>query len=326
MPTNLVVFIHGITPQARPAGPAGYYPQLYKRFWSALTRVEPSLEGESFSRFVHVEWGHPIPGAPLRTDSLLAEAERRVTERVAFDRVKAQAGELNQLHGGILGDWSWLPGLRPVLRRIREQLVSFGLADAVFYASEEGERAVRTSVYGQVLEKLRPLRAQRDVRLHVIAHSLGVTVGHDFLYGLFGKAAEPDFLTQADRPEDRADYDLWRTKAQSGELRVGSFVSMASQLPIFALRKSALVRQLSDGATLDPAVIGIAREGPVRWLVAYDSDDVLGFATRELYGNAPSIRQMQVDAGDTPIAGHDGYWEEQCFIEEAARLIAATGA
>jgi hypothetical protein len=322
MPTNLVVFIHGITPHARPAG----YTQLYRRFWSALTRVEPSLEGEGFSRFAHVEWGHPIAGAPLREDSLLNEAERRVAERIAFDRVKASPSALNQLHGGILGDWGWLPGLRPVLRRVREQLVTFGLADAVYYTSEEGERAVRSAVYGQVLEKLRPLRAQRDVRLHVIAHSLGVTVGHDFLYGLFGKAGEPDFLSQTQRPEDRADYDLWRTKAQSGELSVGSFVTMASQLPLFALRKSALMQKLAEGATLDPSVIGIAPDGPVRWLVAYDSDDVLGFATRELYGNAPSIRQMQVDAGDTPIAGHDGYWDEQCFIEEAARVIADRGA
>lgn len=320
MPTNVVVFIHGITPLSRPAS----HTQVYKQFWNAMTQVEPSLEGEGFARFAHVEWGHPVAGTPVRDDACLAQAERRVAERVSFDRVKAQPSELNVLYGGILGDWSWLPGLRPVLRRIREQLVSLGLADAVYYSSEEGERAVRLAVYGQVLEKLRPLRALRDVRLHVIAHSLGVTVSHDFLYGLFGKAGEPDFLAQADRPEDRADYDLWRTKAKSGELRVGSFVSMASQLPIFALRKNALVRQLAEGGALDAASIGIAPDGPVRWLVTYDADDVLGFATRELYGNPACIRQVQVDTGDTPITGHDGYWEHEQVIEHAARLIAAS--
>jgi hypothetical protein len=197
------------------------------------------------------------------------------------------------------------------------------LADAVYYASDEGERAVRRAVYGQVLEKLRALRAERDVRLHVIAHSLGVTVAHDFLYGLFGKVGEPDFLAQTDRAEDRADYDLWRTKAQKGELQVASLVTMASQLPIFALRKNALLRQLAEGGTLDPSVIGIDPSGPVRWLVTYDVDDVLGFATRELYGNPACIRQVQVDAGDTPIAGHVGYWEQQQVIEQAARLIAS---
>lgn len=319
MPTNLVVFIHGITPKARPTS----HIQQYKRFWSALTQIEPALEGEAFSRFAYIEWGHLIAGTPLRPDTYLAEAERRVAERVAFDRVKAQPSEHNVLYGGLLGDWSWLPGLRPVLRRIREQLVMLGLADAVYYASEEGERAVRIAVYSQLLEKLRPLRALRDVRLHVVAHSLGVTVSHDFLYGLFGKPSEPDFLAQTDRPEDRADYDLWRTKASSGELQVGSFVSMASQLPIFALRKNAVVRQLAEGGTLDPAVIGIAADGPVRWLVVYDVDDVLGFATRELYGNPACVRQVQVDAGDTPIAGHEGYWECEQVIEHAARLIAS---
>jgi hypothetical protein len=142
VPTNVVVFIHGITPLARPTS----HTALYKRFWNALTQVEPALEGESFARFAHVEWGHLIAGTPLRADAYLAEAERHIAERVSFERVKAQPSELNTLHQGLLGDWSWMPGLRPVLRRIREQLVMLGLADAVYYCSEEGERAVRLAV------------------------------------------------------------------------------------------------------------------------------------------------------------------------------------
>jgi hypothetical protein len=42
--------------------------------------------------------------------------------------------------------------------------------------------------------------------------------------------------------------------------------------------------------------------------IVYDVDDPLGFATREPYGDHPELRQVQVDAGDTPLKAHTGYW------------------
>jgi hypothetical protein len=96
---------------------------------------------------------------------------------------------------------------------------------------------------------------------------------------------------------------------------------MASQLPVLVLRKQALVERLAQGGILDPSEIGIERNGPVRWLVCYDVDDVLGFATRELYGEPESMRQVQVDAGDFPISAHTGYWTSGTVIAESAALI-----
>ncbi|MDB4986239.1 MAG: hypothetical protein JWN04_1417, partial [Myxococcaceae bacterium] len=215
--------------------------------------------------------------------------------------------------------------LRWALRRIREQLVQFGLADAVYYASEEGEFDVRNNVYSQILSALREYLDAPDVRLHLVTHSLGVTVGHDFLYGLFGSTS-PDFLDQARDPQDAADYLTWRRKVGDGELRVGSLTTMASQLPLFGLRKRSLVQRLAAGQTLQTGDIGIGLDDKVRWLVVYDVDDVLGFATRELYGNHPSIRQVQVDSGDDPITAHVGYWREPQTIHEAADLIAKRAA
>jgi hypothetical protein len=192
----------------------------------------------------------------------------------------------------------------------------------LYYASQDGETAVRAAVYGQALQGLRALRDEAEVFLHVVGHSLGVTVAHDFLYGLFGKVDEPHYLEQAASLLDRDDYRLWRAKVRRGELRLGSFTSMASQLPLFALRKQALVDRLAKGGLLDPADIGVAPNEQTQWLIVYDVDDPLGFATRELYGDKPEVLQIQVDAGDTPIDAHTGYWTNSVVIAETARLIA----
>lgn len=316
MATNILVFIHGITPEERPTS----HEALYDAFWKAMQRERPSL-GQAIAKVCGIEWGNSYQGSPSRPDTLLSDAERVAGGLVRFDAVKQHRGPNNQLYGGLLGDWG-IPGARLISRPIREQLVQFGLADAVYYASQEGESDVRNAVYGQVLGCLRAFKDAPDVRLHVVAHSLGVTVGHDFLYGLFG-SSDPDFLQQADSMEDRDDFTHWKKKIAAGELRLGSFTAMASQLPLFVMRKRDLVRQLSAGKTLDPKVIGVGKDAHVRWLIVYDVDDVLGFATRELYGNAPSIRQVQVDSGDSPINAHTQYWTNAETIREAATLIAA---
>lgn len=317
MPVNVLVFIHGITPEAHPVA----HTEVYQAFWSAMQQKRPALRS-AVTRVAFVEWGNAFPGGPSRLDTQLSDAERNTSQLVRFANVKKQIGPNNVLHPGPLGDWGTLPGMREiVLAPVREELVQLGLADAVYYCSADGERAVRVATYGQVLAALRPFKAEPDVRLHLVAHSLGVTVGHDLLYGLFGKKAEPDFLGQAEAPEDRADYAFWRDEVAGGRLHVGSFVTMASQLPIFVLRKQALVTRLAEGGVIDPSDIGIPRHGSVRWLVCYDVDDVLGFATRALYGNAECIRQVQVDAGDFPVGAHVGYWQNGTVIAEAATLV-----
>ena len=317
MPINVLVFIHGITPELYPTE----HTPLYEAFWKGMQRERPQLK-DQINRVAFVEWGNSYPGAPARPDTQLSDAERNTAKLVRTEHVKKTPGPNNVLHPGPLGDWHTLPGLRQVvLGPVREQLVQLGLADAVYYCSSDGERAVRAAIYGQVLAALRPFRQEPDVRLHLIAHSLGVTVGHDLLYGLFGKKTEPDFLAQAASKQDCEDYVLWRSKAESSALCVGSFVTFASQLPIFVLRKQTLVSRLAAGGVIDPSDIGIPRQGPTRWLVCYDVDDVLGFATRDLYGSPDSIKQVQVDAGDFPVGAHIGYWENRMVIEETAVLV-----
>jgi len=315
MTVHLVVFVHGITPERRPTSRES----MYEAFWEAMVCKQPELD-HLISQHSFVEWGFAA-GAAERSDTRLAAAEAHIGQTVDYDNVARHRGPNNVLHTGAFGDWNLVPGLRPLVRRLRQELLQLGLADAIYYTSAEGETAVRSTVYAQVLQELRPYREHGDVSLHIVGHSLGVTVSHDFLFGLFGKQTEPDFLAQSPSEQDRQDYAFWRHKARSGELRVGTFVSMASQLPLFALRKQHLVDHLARQGTLDPSVIGIRDEAKVRWLVLYDVDDVLGFATRELYGNSNAIRQVQVDVGDTPIHAHTRYWTNPEVIAETAALL-----
>ena len=317
MPTNILIFIHGITPEERPTS----HQRDYRDLWEAMQVEQPTL-ARKIDKVVEVEWGNRFVGGPMGPDTLLSDAERQISGRVRFDVVEQHPGPGNVLHPGVLGDVG-IPGVRRLARNIRERLVQFGLADAVYYASEDGERAVRNAIYGKVLRELREYKPSPELRLHVVAHSLGVTVAHDFLYGLFGKFETPDFLAQTSNALDRQDYEFWRARAAARQLVVGSFVNMASQLPLFVLRKQKLVTQLAEGKLLSPADIGIGlgSDQTVRWLVVYDVDDVLGFATRELYGNHASIRQVQVDSGDSPIGAHTEYWRTPMLVREAAALI-----
>lgn len=317
MPKHVLILIHGITPEVLPS----VHTDQYQEFWSALQAEQPALLAV-MQKVVCVEWGNRVHAVATRPDERLSDAEQAVSELVKTSHVHKHPSDHNLVHPGPLGDWNLIPGLRFLVRKLREELVQFGLADAVYYASEDGERAVRIAVYGQVLQGLRELRSEPEVMLHVVGHSLGVTVAHDFLYGLFGKPGMPHFLEQAKSQEDRDDYAFWREKAQANQLLLGSFTSMASQLPLFALRKQNLIDQLAAGEVLDPSAIGLVPNGQTQWLIVYDVDDPLGFATRELYGDRPEVRQVQVDAGDTPIQAHTAYWKNGLVIREAAQLIA----
>ena len=88
------------------------------------------------------------------------------------------------------------------------------------------------------------------------------------------------------------------------------------------LRKQALIDRLAAGGVLSPLDIGVVPNGQTQWLIVYDVDDPLGFATRELYGDAKEVRQVQVDVGDTPIHAHLDYWTDAAVMRETARLIA----
>src|SRR5262249_32603345 len=154
--------------------------------------------------------------------------------------------------------------------------------------------------------------AGRAVRLHVIAHSLGVALAHDFLYGLFARQLSkgtPDFLEQAEElglPHLKDEFAFWRAPAQADppELALGSFSASAPQLAILLLRSAVVVKRLHAGDFVDATLLGI-RGDRVQWKLFYDIDDILAFRARNLYEPGGAIEEFQVNSGN-PVTAHTG--------------------
>lgn len=321
-PVNVLVMIHGMRIERDPFD----YTPIYTAFWKELCKAKPDLKTK-FQPPIGVVWGHD-PGnqtTPLRPDQHLTEAQRFVGTKVDYDEVKKHPGPNNEILGGFRGfvedvgkDFPGFPVLRNFLLPIKENIFLRGFGDAIYYCSPDGEPQVRRVVYQQVLEAIDQFDGQ-EVRLHLFGHSLGVTLTHDFLYGLFGSTS-PDFMDQG-TPEAVAMFKKWKARAGK-ELKLGTLVSAASQLPLFIMRKQSLIDGLygEPKQLLNPEVIGI-RDSKLRWLLFYDADDVLGYPSRGLYDPNEAIKEVQVGTGSTPETAHNGYWTSDEVIKETARLL-----
>jgi hypothetical protein len=207
-----------------------------------------------------------------------------------------------------------------------------GLSDLIYYCGVDGEEEIRGYVYKEILQAVEKYQDCDQIRLHLISHSLGVTLTHDFLYGLFGDA--PDFCRNSPIPDVCKLFNKWRGNKQ---LVLGSLSSMASQLPILMMRRKKLVDIFKVKGTLDQKEIGITEE-KIKWKIFYDADDILGFKTKDLYKSGDNIDEIQVNnwpihsISDFPfieinkhwqpmVLAHTGYWRNRTVIKETISLI-----
>ncbi|GAB4458420.1 MAG: hypothetical protein OHK0029_19610 [Armatimonadaceae bacterium] len=334
---NILILIHGMITERDPANHHDGYGQLIDNL--AFYGVRKS----AFAEIVEVEWGHEPPSAPntpaplesLRPDEVIQRAEATLYDRFRYENVNNDRSPHNHLLSGVSALVDLRAGLlRLVSPMVKEQVLLLGMTDALYYASPDGEAAVRAAVYGQILRKLRreELRHASDVRLFVIAHSLGATVAHDFLFGLFNRHPDyvPGFLDDhLAIAEDREDFVFWRAKASGsgaeGEktLSLGALITAGGQLPLMMMRDQRLIERLARREFLDPEEIGIPSEGFAKWRNFYDVDDLLGFPCRRLYRDVPTIEDYQVDTAAMPNSAHTRYWENEIVLLKAAELIRA---
>lgn len=329
-PINILIMVHGMSPSNKPRSPF----DLYEPFWQALVKNAPQLQEIFPIGYIGVEWGHELPETPppdlsaLRTDQKLMRSQNFLHSRVCWEAIQRDNDATNVKMAELTANKMDFPSFTPIIRQLiiglRESVMIMGFGDVIFYCSQEGETLIRQVVYGQVLEKLDLYRDAKDVRLHLVGHSLGVTLCHDFLYGLFAPDHEPDFYQQGST-EDVNRFRWWRNKAQRGELVVGSLTSTASQIPLFAMRKPKIVEMLAAEQLLNARDIGILTQQTVKWKIFYDIDDILGFGTRRLYQPSPAIMEFQVDTSDHPGDAHNNYWQNPTVIAETAKLLLVNG-
>jgi hypothetical protein len=314
---NVLVFVHGMTPSVAPSDPRSPG-GTYDKFWKALQTQKPELTSLFPNGPILVEWGHQLSATedPVREDHRITEVERFVNEQVAYHNIEEHPGPNNVL----TSDWG-IPVIRQLVTRVREGVISFGLTDVIYYCSGDGEIYVRAQVYNQVLVAMQSYVTEPNVRIHLFGHSLGVTIVHDFLFGLFKKGHVSDFVQKYQGGAWASqEFQKWRDKAQNGELTLGGLACAASQLPLMVMRKQVMIDKLFNHEGLEPADIGVVSTG-IQWKFFYDIDDLLGFASRNLYSPNNAIMDIQVDCGDQPQTAHVGYWENEVVIRETAKLF-----
>jgi hypothetical protein len=325
MPANIVIFMHGMTTQERPQDPRSYY----DRIWSALLAAQPAL-ATMIDATIYTDWGLELPdgggtgiGLGERRDRMLAVAQAHMIEATRDKRLTSgERLDVTSYDLPLLGPVRWL-----LDKFIREPVMQRGLPDVAYYMSAEGEGYVRDAVYAQILTQLAPFVDEPQVRLHVIAESLGVTVAHDFLFALFNPAPYvPGYILQTEPPPSQAEaLRQWRGRAARGEVTLGSFIATASQLPMTLLRKQSIVERFYPPMPeqLDPSVIGVVGD-QVHWLLFYDVDDLLAYPTRHLYSPRDAIEEVQVDSSDLPHRAHVRYWAQREVVERAAEQLLRT--
>lgn len=323
---NVMVCIHGITPDDKPIDMAC----RYRKFRKALIKWQREIEMViPEDHLIGVQWGHPANDSPPsadRPDLKLMVAQKHLADAVSYTTVKRHPGPNNVVKGLLDPDLADpLIGVMRALNifnRFRDEIILQGVGDVIYYVSDPGETQVRQVIYGTVLRQLEALGlGQEEVRLHVVGHSLGVTIAHDFLYGLFAPGITPDFIDGQGAPDDQDRYEALRARAQEGSLKLGSFSCFASQLPLFTMRVPRLIEGLYEGRPLDPSVIGVPTDSSdFVWQLFYDIDDPLAFCTRPLYSPNGSIREFQVDCGDH-LDTHSNYWCDATVHRETAQLI-----
>lgn len=319
---NIVVVIHGITPL--PKEEDIFYGNTDEaKFIKDLSAS--LLASKRVDEIIPIQWGHPKPGLPNPNNAeFLMAAENNILAKVKY------------IFGGILDN---LNIYRRTIKTIQEKIINLGVSDMIYYCGVEGEKAIRSYVYKEILQAVGSDKysSHDEIRLHLTGHSLGITLAHDFLYGLFGK--NPDFcLTNADSEACQL-FEKWRGNKR---LVLGSLSAMASQLPILVMRRQKLVDLFFSGGELDPQEIGILG-GKTRWKIFYDADDILGFKTKGLYKRDDGINEMQVNnwpihfTSSFPfieinaywqpmVLAHTGYWRNRTVIEEIIALINSNAA
>ena len=309
---NILLFIHGITPEANPPDPMGQYNSLLSQL---RCRMEDFDRLFAKDQIVYIKWGALYAKqAPVFPDEKLdkseTEAGKLTSDLEAYESKDAPRN-------------NWSPQLRiiPGIDGIKLNLVVQGLADALYYAAPDGEAALRRKIYVNLMDAIKPfLDAGDPVRLHFITHSLGVTIGHDFCFGLFNTLRDPSFIKE-DLPGRENPIGALREYAKKGQLTLGSYTAMASQLPLFVMRNKDLVEDLYAGKRMNPVNIGVKASNEIMVKFFYNPDDLLGFPSRGLYEPNENMQDIRVATGLLPTGAHTGYWENEKVADHVAQML-----
>ena len=308
MKRHLVLLIHGMNPDASPGDPSLDILHFFNQVRDSSAHLVSRLPD---SHVLPIRWGHPDALVPAgaggsRPDLLLMQAQNHILSRMYPQ--------------GPIGS---APSMEWMASKLHAALLIPGIGDMIYFIGSDGYAQIRDLIYNQsLIPRVMEFAGNDTVCLHIIAISLGVTIAHEFLRGIFSDEAHLEHGVGA--------FSDLRHMVGQHRLELGSLICAASQLPLLLLRSGLVVETMAAGGLLDPAEIGL-RESRQQWLLFHDENDLLSLPTRALYrqdAQAGSIEEVRVvnEHGSLGfVASHTGYWRNPVVQEKTRQcLLAAT--
>jgi hypothetical protein len=303
--TEIVVFIHGITPNEHPEDkkhdPRTDYNTLFENIQKELKSWpnKPTLDPVP----IKITWNWKPTDAPLvYKDQDLAEAERRVANMALELETKIRT--VNIAHYIL---WKWF------YKKLRD-LIVYGFADAFYYVSRDGETTVRKHVFESLCDEIENRLNQQHfdgapakISLTIIAHSAGSLIAHDFLYHLFSQKKKNSLEAELVKVLQL------RSKAvdNSVRLRIRRFYTFGSPIASWIFRANSLLKKIMNEQKLELDEIGLGAQPELsnpRWVNFWTLTDAAAFPLGFLYDNQDIVKDQYVDVGWWFPATHDAYW------------------
>ena len=307
IPTELIVYIHGVSSDLRGRDHAPDYESLHEGV-AAHNAAWPT-------RFLGVEWGWNHDSGAPKSQQLLTDAQRQLGARA----MPALMGPR---------DFTVNPA-RAALNSLRSLLL-YGFADMFYYVSADGKAAIRDAVASQIIDYVDEEHGDSDdpVSITILGHSAGSVIAFDFLFSLFYRGDDHVFVKHAEGEADcGAGMARLRQLAGTGKLRLRRFYTFGSPITMLACRSDAVLGILAKNRELDPVDYGLTsqldgdRLDGIRWLNLWDRDDPIAWPIEPLIGDVrkrPVAEDVYVDVSDSVTKSHTTYWRS----EKVHRLIA----
>lgn len=283
------IFIHGMTPRGEARPHMQYYLSLLRLINLELAgRNKPALEKPIF-----VEWGWDARQSN-QPDKYLAKAEEKIWQDVSP---------------------SIAPGLNPLVwaYNLGRSLMTFAVGDMFYYASADGETALRNHVF-EFLAKIIQVRAKNaaNISLTVFAHSGGSLIMHDLLYHMYGKK---DFKESEGKALFKI-MDPIRALVDKNRLRIRRFYTFGSPIYSLSLRSNTLmVKKILKRVSLRAQDIGLTAEPTLagtRWINFWSRYDAFSYPVKPLYfEDRQFIEDRDITTNIIFPISHSAYWHSK---------------
>ena len=276
-PTDVIVFIHGMTPKIDSFD----WSSVYNAFWKKLCQSEPELNSRALQK-VFIQWGHPRSASEnIDGTAAIQMAQKNISELLYPPTSNFFAKIMKTIKG--LG----------LVSRTKEKEYLLGLSDVIYATSHLGSIAVLKEIESQFSNIAR----EGSQRVHFITHSFGVTLGFELLT----KFQEPG---------------VWENCI------LGSFTSMASQLPITLFKRPEWAHLFCDRNFKLSLSKYVKNQTSCIWNNFYDFHDILGYPNQPLFLEDKWVIDYKVNTGFLPIPAHEKYWVNKQVIQKTAQLLA----